>query len=236
MSKTLTVLRQQVRTYLDEATQNDWTDTEVDREINVGYLKAYTAVVTVFEDYYSTKATSATVANQQEYALPSDIYKIRRVEINYEPSNANSLPRKAVPVAMDSVLRDLGNSALGITVYRNPAYYMRGNTIGFIPEPTESGSGAITLWYIKTVAELSSASDTINIPFPDRYYDAISLEAAGTLLRKSQQEEEVARAYLAEAEGRREKMMMELEDRAADDTKTIVDTTGDDMDFSSGGI
>lgn len=236
MAKTLTVLRQQVRTYLDEAAQNDWTDIEVDREINVGYMKVYTAVVNVYEDYYSEKTQFNSVADQQEYTsahgFPSNFWKMRRVEINYNVSDSNSLPVRALPVSMDSVLRDLGNSALGITVYRSPAYYLRGNTLGFIPAPTRSGTNAITLWYIKTISELSSASDTIDIPFPDRYFDAISLEAAGTLLRKSQQEEEVARQYLRDAEERRQKMMMELEDRTADDAKQIVDTTGGDVDFS----
>jgi len=32
---------------------------------------------------------------------------------------------------------------------------------------------------------------------------------------------------------RREKMMMELEDRIADDTKQIIDTQGLDVDFSN---
>lgn len=233
MSKTLATLQAQVRTYLDEVTQADWTDTEVTREINVGYMKVYSAVINDFEEYYSTKSTANSVANQQEYALPSDVYKIRRVEVNYNPSDTNSLPRRALPLSMDEVLRDLGNSAMGITVYRNPAYYMRGNTIGFIPVPTQSGTATITLWYIKTITELSSATDTIDIPFADRYYDAISLEAAGTLLRKGQQEEEVARQYLLEAEQRRQKMMMELKDRAADDAKQITDILGYDVDFSN---
>jgi len=187
MSKTLTVIQASVRTYLDEVTQNDWTDTEVTREINVGYMKIYTTVVGVYEEYYSTKATANTVADQQEYHLPSDLYKIRRVEVNYDPSTANSVARRAIPVSMDSVLRDLGSNTLGISTYRNPAYYIRGSIIGFIPVPTQAGTANITLWYIKNVAELSATTDTIDVPFPDRYYDAISLEAAGTLLRKGQQ-------------------------------------------------
>ena len=163
MSKTLTNLRAATRTYLDEATQADWTDVEVDREVNLAYMKVYSEIVNVYEEYYSTKSITSSVANQQEYDLPDDIYKIRRIEINYNVDNSNSIARKAVPVTMDSVLRDLGNSALGITVYRNPAYYVRGNVIGFIPEPTKSGSSAITLWYIKTISELSNLSVSVSV-------------------------------------------------------------------------
>src|SRR3990167_5875318 len=233
MAKTLSNLQAQTRTYLDEATQSDWTDTEVTREINSKYMELYVGVVEVYEDYYSTRTTVASVADQQEYTLPSDLYKIRRIEINYNPSNSNSLPRKAVNVPMDSVLRDLGNSALGISVYRNPAYYVRGNTIGFIPFPTETGATAIGIWYIKTVSELSDSTDAIDIPFPDRYYEAISLEAAAMLLRKGQQEEVAARQYLQEAKELRIEMQIELEDRISDDAKSITDTVGEDLDFSS---
>jgi len=233
MSKTLLNIRNQTRTYLDEATQDDWSDTEVDREVNVGYMKVYSEVVNVFEEYYSTKAQTDTVDDTQEYSLPTNIYKIRRVELNYNPDQENSIARRAIPVSMDSVLRDLGNSALGISVWRNPAYYIRGSIIGFIPIPTEGGTSALTLWYVKTVTELSDDGDSIDIPFPDRYYDAISLEAAGTLLRKGQQEEVVAARYLGEAEARRTKMRQELEDRVSDDSKSIIDTAGADVDFSN---
>lgn len=234
MAKTLSNLQAQTRTYLDEATQSDWTDTEVTREINSKYMELYVGVVEVYEDYYSTRTTVASVADQQEYTLPSDLYKIRRIEINYNPSNSNSLPRKAVNVPMDSVLRDLGNSALGITVYRNPAYYVRGTSFGFIPIPTEAGASAITVWYIAIPSELSASSDAINIPFPDRYGQLISLGAASVLLRKGQQEEVVAKEYLRNFEMGIIKMKQELEDRIAEGVKSVVDTAGMDNDFESG--
>src|SRR3990167_3695207 len=236
MSKTLSNLRAQTRTYLDEATTADWTDPEIDREVNVRYLELYTAAVTVFEDYYSVKATTDTFADIEEYTLPTDVYKIRRIEINYNASDSNSIPSRARPASMDSVLRDLGNSAQGITVYRNPSYYIRGNIFGIIPAPTRDGDEAITMWYVKQISELSAASDEIDIPFEDRYANLIALGASATLLRKGQQEEAVASQYLAEFANGIEKMQEELKDRIADDNyKSIIDTVGDDVDFASGG-
>lgn len=235
MSKTLANLRAQTRTYLDEAVQADWTDTEVDREINSSYLKLYTAAVAVYEDYYSVKAQSHSTALTQEYALPSNFWKMRRVEINYKPSSSDSVPQRALPESIDSVFKQLSSSVSTVGVMGNPAYYLRGNNIGFLPVPTETtttGTKPITIWYIKTITELSAAGDEIDIPFADRYAFIISLDAAGTLLRKGQQEETAARGYLAEADVERDKMAQELEDRVADDSKKIIDTQGDDMDFS----
>lgn len=220
--------------YLDEVTQADWTDTQVNREINASYMEMFTAVVTVFEDYYSVKARTATVTDQQEYALPSDFYKIRRVEVNYAPSNAAANPYRVKPVSLDQILRDLGNTYEGINMARNPCYYIRGNNIGLIPIPTDGGSTAFTLWYIKVISELSEDTDAINIPFPDRYGPLIALGAAGSLLRKGQQEEAVALRYLQEFRNGLLKMQAELEDRIADDAKSVIDTQGDDVDFSYG--
>ena len=234
MSKTRTNLEEQVRTYLDEASQDDWTDVEVRREINAKYLELYTAIIEVYEDYYSTKTTTASVADQQEYTLPSDFYKMRRVEIDYAPDNSQSVPSRAIRVSMDDVHRDLGNSGSSLTVHARPAYYIRGDFLGFIPVPTKAGSTAITIWYIKTVSELSSSSSSIDIPFADRYAQIISLGAAATLLRKGQQEEVVASRYLLEYEDNIKKMKQELEDRIADGGRGVTDLQGEHVDFVDG--
>jgi len=232
MAKTLSTLRARTRTYLDEAVQADWTDTEVDREVNEGYHKVVTAVISVFEDYYLTSATANTVANQQEYALPSDFFKMRRVEINYDVDNTNSVPQRALPINIDSVRRDLANTTLGISVLRNPAYYLKGDVIGFIPIPTKNGTNAIKIWYIKTKTDLVNDSDEVDIPYPDRYANIIAVFAAGTLLRKGQQEETVAARYLAEFEAGLAKMQEELEDRVAEESKYVVDVLAETQDFS----
>lgn len=232
MAKTLANLSAQTRTYLDESITADWTDAEVTREVNAKYLETYSAVVSVFEDYYSEKTTASTVADQQEYTLPTDLYKLRRVEINYDITNSSTATRRALPVSLDAVLRDLGGLN-SITPYRSPAYYLRGTKIGFLPIPNAAGTNAITYWYIKNISELSASSDAIDIPFPDRYGQLISLGAAGTLMRKGQQEEVASRQYLSDFAAGLERMKMELEDRIADDAKGITDTLGEDVDFSA---
>lgn len=232
MAKDLDFLEAATRTLLDEATQADWTDVEVDREINLAYMKVFTEVVNVYEDYYTATDNESFIADTQEYSLPTDLYKLRRVEANYSVSTTGSVGSKAVPISMDSVLRDLGNGASSVSTASGPAYYVRGTTIGFIPIPDSAGTNAIKFWYVAIPDELSSGTDAINIPFPDRYYESIPIEAAGNLLRKGQQEEEVAAGYLADAKDRREKMSMELEDRIADSSKSIIDTTGESLNFS----
>ena len=226
--------------YLDESSAADWTTTEVDREINVCYHALYGAVVEVFEDYYLTKTRLNVVASQQEYgssdSFPSDFFKMRRVEINFNVPDSNSVAQRALPIQLDEVRRDLSNSAVGVSVTRNAAYYLYGTgssaKIGFIPIPTIAGTNGISMWYVKVLSDLSDSNTSVDIPYSDRFSWIISLGAAANLLRKGQQEEAAAKRYREEFEVEIEKMKQALEDRIAEEAKTIIETTGDITDFT----
>jgi len=231
MAKTRAQLNAAVRMYLDEAVAADWSDNDVNREINNGYQEVVTAVVETYEDYYLTEATTDTVADQQEYALPSDFWKLRRVEINYDPDNSSSNPQRALPVQLDQVRRDLGYENAGITILRNPAYYVQGNLIGFIPVPQKDGTDAIKIWYVRQVSNLSSDDDTIDIPYPDRYGKLIPMYAAGILLKKGQEAVREGNDLLSQFYQGLERMKQQLEDRVADDAKSVTDVHLTSIDF-----
>lgn len=231
MAKTLANIRASTRTLLDEATQDDWTNTEVNRDINYTYHEVYTNVITVYEDYYSTSATTDSVADQQEYLLPSDIYKIRRVEINYDPDVTGSTAKKAVRASIDQVHRYLDNANAGGPIIVNPVYYLLGSKLGLIPRPTKSGDENIEIWYIKTITDLTNDSDTFDLPYIDRYGYLIAQGAAAKLLSKGQQEEEASSKYQFQFELGLKKMQQELEDRIAEGAISTVDTAQELNDF-----
>lgn len=233
MAKSLSTIRTQVRGFLDESTAADWTNAELNTLINVRYHKVYAAAITVFEEYNITTATTATVASQQEYGLPSDFYKIRRVEINYDTSDSNSAPTRALPKNIDVVRRDLGFTNMGTAIFSNAYYYIIGNEIGFVPIPDKSQSGAITIWYVKQVTDMSSDSDEIEIPYPDRYWMLIAEGATADALRFGQQDMEAADRFERKFEFGLLKMQEELEDRVAEEGKTIIDTSGAILDFGN---
>jgi len=234
MSKTLLNLRTQVRSYVDEPTPLDWTNAELNTLINTYYHKVYTAVVDVFEDYapISTNLQDSE-ADQQEYSLPSDFLKMRRVEINYDVSNSNSIPQRALPVNMDSVRRDLGNQNVGVNILRNPAYYLRGSVIGFLPIFDKTGTNAIKIWYNPLQSDLSSDSDTITLPYADRDWLLIAYGAAAEALRFGQQESTEALQLERKFDEGLAKMQESLEDRIAEESKGVLDVQGDSVDFGN---
>lgn len=232
MAKTLAQLNQATRTYLDEAVQADWQETEVNREVNNGYHEVVTAVIETFDDYYLTESTADTVADQQEYRLPSDFFKIRRVEINYDVDNSGSRYQRALPVSLDQVRRDLGNENAGIMVQTNPTYFLQGNYMGFIPVPTKAGTDAIKIWYVRQVSDLEEDSDSVDIPYPDRFAKLIPMYAAGVLLKKGQEAVNEGNDLLNQFYVGLERMKQQLEDRIADENKSVIDTRMESIDFS----
>lgn len=239
MAKTLENLRDHVRMFLDEATASDWSDDNVDTEINNGYQEVVTVVMETYEDFYMTNTTFNTVADKQEYSssdgVPTNVFKIRRIEVNYDTSASTTNYNRAEYARFDEIMRDVANST-GITPFSRPTYYVHGHgndlTIGFIPIPTNDGTDAVKLWHIPVVSDLSSSSDAVDIPYPDRYWKAIGWYAAGVLLSKGQQEEAVGSKYLTRFEQEMNKMKMQLEDRVADGAKHVIDTQMQDVDFT----
>ena len=97
MAKLFSDLRTGIRIYLDESSQTDFLNTEVDRSANYAYHDLISEIMEVWEEYYLTTTPKyiSTIANQQEYDLDSSLIKIERVEINYKPADSNSKPIRA---------------------------------------------------------------------------------------------------------------------------------------------
>lgn len=206
--------------------------------INEQYQAVVTTAQTVWENYYITATSTNTVANQQEYALPSTFFKTKRIEINYQPDIVNSALQRATAIDTEGDPLDLGNQVGFSTALSSPTYYIQNNNLGFIPIPTLAGpdlagNKTIKMWYIPYVTDLVATTDDVNIPYADRYFGLISLGAAGLLLRKGQQQETFAAKYLADFESQLDKMKMELLDRQADGPVMFQTTNYEDVDVGS---
>lgn len=228
MAKTLANLRTHCRQYLDEVSEADWSDVQINGEINYAYLEAYTAVIETYEDYYKTDYTANLVEDQQAYALPSDFLKMRRLEVKYD-SDGNYV--KATPYNFDQI--GVAYDSTTFSSLMRPIYELSGSYIKLLPLPSENVTSGLRMIYIAQETDLDSDTDTINIPFPDRYGKYIVKGACAELLRKGQQEETVANLYSQEFQVGLEKMKQELEVRYADGSKMIQDTAGGYNDFGN---
>lgn len=237
MAKLLSDLQTETRTYLDEAVQTDWLDTEVISAINRAYHDVCSFVMEVYEQYYETTTpfTYSLVANQQEYTVDSSLIKITRVEVNFNPTVSGSQSSRLLSIKMDEVRRNLANTASTPSSFSS-GYYIHGSigtqTIGFIPIPTvgDTTGKSISVWGIALPTDLITGSN-VNIPYADRFAYLVSLRAAAQLLRKGQQEESAASRYMAEYRQGCQDLMTFLKDRQADGGWYIEDSVLDDIDF-----
>lgn len=228
MAKTLANLRAHCRQYLDEVSEADWTDTQIDREVNYAYLEMYAAVVETYEDYYKTVSTTNLTEDQQSYELPNDFFKMRRLEVKFD-SDGNYV--KATPYSFDQI--GVAFDSATFSSLMRPLYELSGNYIKLLPLPPIAVTSGLRMIYIAQEPELEDSSDAINIPFADRYGKYIVKGACAELLRKGQQEETVANIYSQEFQVGLEKMKQELEVRYADGSKMIQDTAGGYNDFGN---
>lgn len=237
MSKVLLDLQTETRTYLDEAVQTDWLDTEIISSINRAYHDVCSFVMEVYEQFYETTSpfTYAVVANLQEYAIDTTLIKVTRVEINYNPTVSGSQSSRALSIKMDEIGRNLANTNSTGSSF-SVGYYLHGSlgsqTIGFVPIPTsgDTTGKSISVWGIALPTDLTTGSN-VNIPYADRFAYLVSLRAAAQLLRKGQQEEAAASRYMQEYRQGCQDLMTFLKGRQSDGGLYITDNLLDDIDF-----
>lgn len=231
MSKTREELRTHARVYLDEVSEADWTDAQIDRELNYAYMEVYTAVVEVYEDYYQDTHTFNLVDGTNEYDLPDDFFKLKRLELKFDSDDDYGYQSKSLDFRQ--LHRAVNTTDYGSTF--RPVHQLIGNILRILPVPSEDVTDGGKLFYITTASEMDSDSDTINIPFPDRYGKYLVKGAVAELLSKGQQEEVVAASYRQDFRAGMEKMQQELKRRYLDSPKMIVDSEGMNIDFEAVG-
>lgn len=191
--------------------------------INESYLYICDEITKVLPDFFTKAVATPTVANQQEYALPSDFDKILMVNVSYNSTDWH----RALPMP------NIGSIAVHAAGVSNsqpsesaPWYYLVGNNIGLSPIPTSNGSiNNIKIWYVYNPDELASA-DTPSIP--NKYQHIIKYGAYANYM--DQDDEHVAAERIRKQYDQRIYNMVEqLEMRQVDEPKSVVVVQNKDM-------
>ena len=114
-------------------------------------------------DFQGEIATSDLVANQQEYTFPTDILKIKRIEVSYDGTTW----KEASP--MDVNERGGANDTTTIGqdfISSSPFYDLMDTGLMLYPIPSANVTGGIKIWYEKLQAYLSADTDEPNFARP----------------------------------------------------------------------
>lgn len=148
------------------STDNTGGDSDLLRILNDYHDRQIMEIINTNENKFGTKATTLlnVVSDQEAYALPSDLLRIKRVEVNY--SGAESAWYKLRNQDSSEVeMYAFSTEQIGINYTTNYPYYdIFGDYIYLRPIPTTSVSGGLRLWYIQHPGQISTLSGTIYTP------------------------------------------------------------------------
>ena len=155
MAKTITLseLRQQVRERADMVNSLFVTDSEITTYINQSASALHDMLVQKFgNDYYLSSSSLSIQSGVDLYSLPADFYKLTGIDVVLSSGRSTPLKR----FGWDDRNR-AGHAAVGSVNFR---YRVQGTQIRLSPTP--SANHTAILWYVPTVATLSSGTDVLD--------------------------------------------------------------------------
>lgn len=179
MAISLLELRTQSRQMADMSDSTFVTNSELNNYINFAIAELHDLLVDTYgSDYFLSSVIGNTVANQTDYALPEDFYKVRGVDIQINNSNWSSVDNFNFNERNRS--SDFGERALSGVI--NIRYRVMGGFLKFTPIPVENAT--YRLWYIPKATKLVADEDT----FDDinQYSDFVIITAAMKMLHKEE--------------------------------------------------
>lgn len=199
-------------------------DTGLSTWINDAYMQLVDEIIKVNPDYFVKSSTTSTVADQQEYDLPSDWEKIIMVNMQIDGTWKRVLPMgdadiRHIPTHSNTTSSQGFSNA-------DPQYYIIGDNLGIMPIPDTTLAGALKIWYSYTPTELTT--DQTEPAVPARYHHILKYGAYANYL--DQDEEHVA----AEMMRRRfdalvQRAIENLQDKQTDEVKSVTITQNADM-------
>ena len=205
-------VRTMARSFLNEAADGFWLDTELDTFIQTASDQLNQTIQDVKRSYMTVSSTFPTVANTRAYAVPSDFVSMVRLE-HYVPSDVSDV-EKIDEIAFPRIeaqgewpVNDTGKP------WR---YFIRGEQIEFIPIPDKAYD--LRIYYNNKKTVFSADAD---IPAaPPGFHDMIAVYTA--ILAKEKNEQDPRSLYTMY--DRRETKLLE----------SILSSDGDDPEEVEG--
>jgi hypothetical protein len=176
MTITLSAMRSDVRTHLDEATASFWTDAQLNSFINDALRDIARRTETL-----QKIATIAVTAGTRNYTMPTDIVRCHRIEFDPGPGSGPLYPLEARQFfELDSIW--------GVTQTQTRAFPDYYALFGFPPSlqiylyPVPAQVGNLNVFYYRLPAVAASDSDVLDIV--EGWWDLITLFAEYQALRK----------------------------------------------------
>lgn len=173
-----------LRNFARDLTDTDtttYTDAKLNAAINRYYDLATTDILESMDewDFQGEIATASLVAGQQEYVLPVDILKIKRIECMIDGVkwyNVRFMDINEIDIATDTT------SITSNFNVSDPRADLMDRSLMLYPIPTANVTGGIRIWYEKLETLLSADADEPN--FSRAFHKLLAIGAAIDYFKK----------------------------------------------------
>jgi hypothetical protein len=176
-------------------------------------------LVTSYEDYAIKKYELPLLANQEEYNLPADFYKIRKVYPLIP--NGRSWPMRRFN--MEELGSETSATLIIGTEVRQLRYRVMGNRIYFWPTPTTHASAEV--WYIPQYQPIENDNDLIDFRYPNGWEDYVVEGVAARALEKEESDSTHCRQRQREI---LQRILQSVQDRDVGEPAEMIDSEGYD--------
>jgi len=158
--RTLAQMRTSVQTLGRYERSNDITPAVLLEVINGSLVESYDLILGKWDDYYvKVGSTFPTVVGQESYALPTDFYKLRLVEVQ---DGSRWIP--LLPIALDEFGRRQGSAV----VSKRYRYRVATGSLYLSPPPATTAD-TLRVWYFPIAPQVASDTDTVTFDTPQEY-------------------------------------------------------------------
>jgi len=181
-------------------------------------------LINAHEDYVIRREMISVVADQENYILPKDFYKARKVFPIVSGRREKSLKK----FNLDET-NYTSNILVTATDINNLKYKFMGQRLWLYPTP--SFAGDLELWYIPQYKELVNNNDLVNFIYPNGWEDYV---VNGIAAKAAEKEEsfEMAQVCIA-AQGRAlGRILQTVQDRDEGEPEEMIDAEGFSGDYS----
>lgn len=175
------------------------------------------AMIASYEDWCIQHHPVGIVAGIENYSMPTDFYKLRKVFPLISGRRGTALKR------FD--LQDLGEAdstaALITSPLEDSRYKLTGNRLWIHPMPTAAGT--LEAWYVPTFRPVENIKDTIDFRMPFGWEDYVIEGLAARMLEKEESDSSHCRR---EQQRILQRILTMSEDRDVGEPHKMIDTEG----------
>jgi hypothetical protein len=187
--------------------------------VNLELAALWAVLIKTHEDYLVYRRFIDIKANQENYVLPEDFYKFRKVFPIVNGKRGRALKR------FD--LKDLGAADSSAPLMTSPVedtrYKVTGSRLWLHPTPTTDVTEGLELWYVPQFHMLRNAGDLVPNVFPNGWEEYVIEGVAARMLEKEESDASAQRARQKEI---LQRILIMAEDRDVGEPFQMQDTEG----------